>query len=182
MGGPNKLLLPFGNDTILEHTLRQLLVADVGPVIVVTGHQREAIATILTGYPVQEVYNTDFRTGMTSSIQAGVRAAEAQGYMICLSDMPMIPAAVYQLLKDQFLERLPTDERLIVMPRFGTQKGNPVLFSAAYREAILNHPEPEGCRGIVQTHAAHVWWVDVPEDGVVRDVDTPEDYQSFQPL
>jgi len=181
MGGPNKLLLPFWGVTVLEHTLIQLLAADIGPVVVVTGHQRETVLPHLEAYPVQEVFNPDFRNGMTSSIQTGIRAVEGQGYMICLSDMPTIPAVGYQLLNDQFLERLQTDERAIVLPRFGTAKGNPVVFSAAYREDILQHPEPEGCRGIVQANQAHVWWVDLPDEGVVRDVDTPEDYQSFQP-
>ncbi len=178
MGGPNKLLLPFQGSTILEHTLGQLLTADIGPVIVVTGHQREKVTELLADYPVQEVFNPDFQTGMTSSIQAGVRAADEQAYMICLSDMPMIPTAAYQLLNNRFLEQLQTDDRTIVLPRFNTQKGNPVIFSAAYREAILQHPEPEGCKGIVQANAAHVVWVDVADEGVVRDVDTQEDYQS----
>ncbi len=178
MGGPNKLLLPFRGRTVLEHTLAQLLAADIGPVIVVTGHQREAVLPHLTGYAVREVFNPDYPTGMTSSIQSGVRIAEGAGYMICLSDMPMVSTAAYKLLNDKFLEHLQADERAIVIPRFGSAKGNPVIFSAAYREEILQHPEPEGCRGIVQANAAHLLWVDVPDEGVLRDVDTPEDYRA----
>lgn len=178
MGGPNKLLLPFRGSTVLEHTLGQLLAAGIGPVIVVTGHQREVVLPYLAACPVREVFNPDYLTGMTSSIQAGVRAAEGLGYMICLSDMPMISATAYKLLSDNFLEHLRTDEQAIVMPRFGSAKGNPVIFSAAYREEILRHPEPEGCRGIVQANAAHLRWADVPDEGVLQDVDTPEDYRA----
>ncbi len=180
MGGPNKLLLPFRGRCVLETTLSELCAAAIGPVFVVTGHQREPVAPLLEQFPVQEVFNPDFRTGMTGSIQAGVRAAQTgQGYMICLADMPMISAAAYQLLSNRFLSDVAQDERAILLPRFGETKGNPVIFSAVYHDDILNHPEPEGCRGIVQANAAHVRWVDMPDNSVLRDLDTPEDYNAL---
>lgn len=179
MGGPNKLLLPFKGSTVLEATLEQICKADIGSVIVVTGHQREALLPLLSNYPVQEVFNPEYPSGMTSSIQAGVREAAGAGYMICLSDMPMISAAAYQRLRDRFWEGLNTDNQIIVMPRFENTKGNPVIFSATYREEILRHREPEGCRGIVQSNSARVLWVDMEDFGVLRDLDTPEDYEGL---
>ncbi len=183
MGGPNKLLLPFRDSTVLETTLSALCAADIGPVVVVTGHQRALIAPVVAQYPVQEVFNPDFQSGMTSSIQAGVRAAPAgQGYMIGLADMPMITAAAYRLLAERFLSHAAQDARAIVLPRFGETKGNPVIFAAAYRDAILRHPEPEGCRGIVQANSTHVQWLEMPDDSVLSDLDTPEDYDAlFRP-
>lgn len=180
MGGPNKLLLPFRGRSVLETTLSELCAADIGPVFVVTGHQRASVAPLLEQFPVQEIFNPDFQTGMTGSIQAGVRAAQAgQGYMICLADMPMIAVAAYQLLADRFLSDAAQDERAILLPRFGETKGNPVIFSATYRNDILSHPEPEGCKGIVQANASHVRWVDMPDNSVLRDLDTPEDYNAL---
>ncbi len=180
MGGPNKLLLPFRGSTVLEATLDELCKATIAPVIVITGHQREILLPCLSGYPIQEVYNPDYRSGMTSSIKAGVRLANGVGYMICLSDMPMITSAAYKLLIACFSERLQTDEYAIVAPRFEGLKGNPVIFSAAHRDSILTHPEPDGCRRIIQSNAAHLYWVDMPDEGVLRDLDTPEDYQLSQ--
>lgn len=179
MGGPNKLLLPFKGSTVLEATLEQICKSEIGPVIVVTGHQRETILPCLANYPLREVFNSEYASGMTSTIQTGVREMDGAGYMICLSDMPMISAAAYQRLSERFWEGLKTDEKAIVMPRFGATKGNPVVFSAAYREEILQHPEPEGCRGIVQSNNAHVLWVDMPDEGVLQDLDTPEDYEGL---
>ena len=177
MGGPNKLLLPFRGQTVLETTLAQLCAAKIGPVYVVTGHAREAVAPLLQPFPVQEVFHPDFHLGMTGSIQAGVRAGQnAQGYMICLADMPLLTTAAYQLLADRFQDVVAQDPQAILLPRFGGAKGNPVIFAAAYRQAILNHQEPEGCRGIVAAHMSHCAWVDMPDDGVLLDLDTPEDY------
>ena len=177
MGGPNKLLLPFFGKTVLETTLEQLCEAGIGPVCVVTGHERTTIAPLLGRFPVQEVFNPDFRLGMTGSIQAGVRTAtEGQGYMICLADMPMITDATYISLANRFQQMVEQDDRAILLPRFGATKGNPVIFAAAYRAEILRHSEPEGCREIVQAAAGHVCWLDMPDNSVLRDLDTPEDY------
>lgn len=177
MGGPNKLLLPFRGRTVLETTLSELCAADIGRVLVVTGHRRESVAPVLEAFPVREIFNPDFESGMTGSIQAGVRAAEeGTGFMICLADMPMITAAAYQLLAGSFLSFTSQDERSILLPRFGETKGNPVIFAATYRDEILRHSEPEGCRGIVQANATHVYWADMPDNSVLRDLDTPDDY------
>ena len=177
MGGPNKLLLPFRESTVRETTLSALCAADIGPVFLVTGHQRVSVAPVVAQYRVQEVFNPDFQSGMTGSIQTGIRAApETGGYMICLADMPMITATAYRLLAEHFMALAAQDERAILLPRFGDTKGNPVIFAAAYRDDILRHPEPEGCRGIVQANAAHVRWLEMPDDSVLCDLDTPEDY------
>ena len=79
MGAQNKLLLPFSGQTVLEATLTQLCAAEIGPVYVVTGHERVLIAPVLADFPVAEVFNPVFEAGMTSSIQAGVAAAGSGG-------------------------------------------------------------------------------------------------------
>lgn len=180
MGAQNKLLLPFGGKTVLEATLVQLCAANIGQVYVVTGHEREQTAAVLSAFPVEEVFNPAFETGMTSSIQAGVAvAAKSGGYMICLGDMPLISTSMYQQLAARFQAAVAQDERAILLPRFEGNKGNPVIFAAVYRDDILRHVAPEGCKGIVQTNAAHVVWVDMADDGVLRDIDSPEDYAAM---
>lgn len=177
MGGPNKLLLPFRGRTVLETTLDELCRAGIGPVVVVTGHRRDLVAPFLEKMAVREVFNPDFKTGMTGSIQTGIRAAPGTGlgWMICLADMPLLTAADYKFMADRFLECLKTDARAILLPRFGTEKGNPVIFSAAWRDDLLAHPEPEGCRGLVRANAAHVSWAEMPDNHILLDLDTRDD-------
>ena len=178
MGGPTKLLLPFRGCTVLETTLDALCQANIGPVRVVTGHARDEVASVLAAFAVEEVQNPDYRSGLTSSIQAGVRAsAGGTGFMICLADMPGIAAADYRQLAAAFSQRINHDERAILLPRFAGNKGNPVIFSAVYRREILAHAEPEGCRSLVQAYNEHVHWVDMADDAVLRDLDTPEDFE-----
>ena len=73
MGKP-KQLLPFGDGTILERVVDTLLAAGVGEVIVVLGHLADRIRLVLGDRPVKIVINEDYREGMLSSVQCGVRA------------------------------------------------------------------------------------------------------------
>ncbi|MDO6432495.1 nucleotidyltransferase family protein [Flavitalea sp. BT771] len=174
--GKNKLLLPYRGRPLLAYVVENILSAKVGPVIVVTGHDAEQIEGALKGLHVQLVYNPGYDKGMTSSIQAGVTAAGGDGYMICLSDMALIRPEEYRLLKNAFEKEHKRDIACIIQPVYDNQTGNPVTFSAAWRQAILEHPGPEGCKSILHNHADNCYQVEMPTSSVLEDVDWPEDY------
>ena len=177
MGTANKLLLPFGRTTVLETTLEELQCAHIGEVLVITGHEADSVEKVLK--MVKTIKNPHFSQGLTGSIQTGIAqtAPAAKGFMICLADMPLIRAAEYRLLAGVFAERLSTDPLAIVQPRFQGQPGNPVLFSAHYRSALLALGTPDGAKPLVQAHATHRYFTDMPTDAVLLDADTPEAYQ-----
>ncbi|HEV3251229.1 MAG TPA: nucleotidyltransferase family protein, partial [Puia sp.] len=99
MGKANKLLLPYKGKTVIEIVVENILTAGLGEVIVVTGHEEEKLRNALKNLAVDFVHNPRYLTGMTSSIQEGIRPAKGKGYMICLSDMLLISADEYALLK-----------------------------------------------------------------------------------
>jgi molybdenum cofactor cytidylyltransferase len=179
MGADNKLLLPWQNKPIVAATAATLLAAGFEEVIVVTGHQAPEITAAIHPLPVSFVHNPLFETGMTSSIQAGVRKAAGKGYMICLADMVLITAAEYALLKNAWEKRYALDDHCIGIPEFGGEKGNPVILPAALREEILLHSEKEGCKDLVRTWSKHHLRIPMPTDHILRDIDRPEDYDGL---
>ena len=182
MEGENKLLLPFGDKTMLETTLDQILASGVGEVVIVTGHEAERVREILKNRSVKTVFNPDFASGMTSSIQAGIRAAspETQGFMICLSDMPLIDSAIYRQLAEVFFEKIKTAQRVIVQPVFENTPGNPVIFSAVFKNEMLALEHPEGCKPVVQANREFVVRVPVSSDSILRDADTLADFEKVK--
>ncbi len=182
MGGRNKLLLPVGDQPLVRHVVATILQSRADPVLVVLGHEAEAVGAVLGGLPVRLVYNERYAAGMTTSIQAGVAAApqDVAGYMICLSDLPLLEVAEYNRLLEVFQEGLRRDPACIVVPEFEGQQGNPVLFSAHYRASILAETGLEGCRELVRRHLEHVLRVAMPTDHILRDVDTPEAFMALQ--
>ena len=180
--GENKLLLPFEGKTMLEATLDRILAARPGELLLVSGHEAERIRPALGSRPVKVVFNPDFSSGMTTSIQTGIRAAAqgSGGFMICLADMPLIEPAVYQLLIQAFHENASTTPRLIVQPEYCGQPGNPVIFSGIFREALLALDFPEGAKPLVQANRDCLLRIPVDTDAILRDADTPEAYEAIQ--
>ncbi len=180
MGTENKLLLSFQGKTILETTISNILEADIGEVIVVVGHEAERVKAILkNSFPdIKIIENPYFEKGMTTSIQIGIRAAKnREGYAICLSDMILIEPKEYHLLAEQFLIAYKNDKKTIIQPIFKEKRGNPVIFSNFYKNAILETEDTEGCRSVVQAYKKHVKLVEMPTNHVLQDVDFKEDYE-----
>ena len=177
MEGSNKLLLPFGGKTIIERTIQRIVDSGIEEVIVVLGNDSEKIRDKIQKLSVQILLNENFQRGMTSSIQKGVQSAHGKGYMICLGDMVAIEPGEYKKIQGAFLEKYSTDPECIGVPSFGNKRGNPVIFSDHYREEILSHGDPEGCRGIVQSHSSHLFKIEMETNHILIDIDTPGDYE-----
>lgn len=182
MGEQNKLLLPFHGRPLIEHVVQTVCASEAGEVIVVLGYEADRVREVLDDYDVTCVHNPRFREGMTTSIHAGVRAAapETDGFMICLSDLPLIEPEELNTLIAALEATHRTDGQGIVVPVFQGQRGNPVLFSAHYKPDILAHDGLMGCKGVVKQHRERVVEVEMESDHVLRDIDTPEAYRKLR--
>jgi len=184
MGGPNKLLLPFRGTTLIGSTVDQVTAARVGETLVVVGHQAGRVREALAGKPVRFVDNPAFAEGQGSSVQAGVRAvsADATGILICLTDLPLVESADLDRLIAGFEAALASG-RDVAVPIYRGERGNPVLIAAGYRQEVLATRGPvAGCKGIVKRYPERVQSVEMPNDHVLRDIDTMDDYRRLTAL
>ncbi len=174
--GRNKLLLTYKGRPLLAHVVECILAAKVGRVVIVTGFEADLVASTVVGMDVQIVHNPDYEKGMTSTIQTGVAAADGEGYMICLSDMPYISPGEYKVLRNAFRRQYVHDKACIIQPSYDGQIGNPVTFSAAWRSDILENKDPEGCKNIVLRHQENVYRVEMLTPAILQDIDWQDDY------
>ena len=72
----NKLLLPWGEKRIVEVVVETLAGAPLTEVVVVTGHQHAAVEEALRDCAVRLVHNPHYAEGLSTSIRAGVEAAQ----------------------------------------------------------------------------------------------------------
>ena len=181
MGAQNKLLLQIGSEVLIRKFVESVCASAADAVLVVLGHEAEKIKAVLQDLTVSFVNNTCFEEGMTTSIQSGVKAAstESTGLMICLADLPFAETSDFNRLIQAFTDFRRTESSLIIVPVFQGQRGNPVLFSAEFRDKILTH-KGEGCREIVRQYPQSVREVCMENDNLLRDIDTPEDYNHSQ--
>lgn len=181
MGEENKLLLPLSGKPLIVHVLEALAQTSMLECIVVLGHEANRVKRALHGYPVTFAVNDQYETGMGSSIHAGVKAASSQvaGYMICLSDMPLITVEEYDVLLKVFRMRYQIDQKTIVVPSFKGQKGNPVLLASHHKSAMLNHKGKGGCKPVIEQNSKHVFIREMANNHVLRDIDTPDAYSKI---
>jgi CTP:molybdopterin cytidylyltransferase MocA len=169
--GRLKQLLPYGDRTAVRRcaeTLREGGVDRIVAVIAPRGDLRAAFA----GLPVHLMENADPESDMRASVQIGLGAlgGEDDAILICLADHPLVRAATIRALAAEHCAH----PGAIIAPGFRGRRGHPVLFP---REAL------DGIAAGLTLREARDGWhggvrqVDVDDEGVVIDVDTPEEYE-----
>lgn len=173
--GEMKALLPIGGHTMLEHVVRLFKSAGLKDIIVVSGHEHEKIEARLSGSDVKTVYNPFFRQGMFSSIQTGVACLEktVEGFFILPVDMPLVQADSLLALVKVFQEAGP---EIILHPSYKGRCGHPPLLGSAVAEALLQWQGAEGLRGFFRQYAGKQQCIEVDDEYILFDIDTPEDY------
>ncbi|MGO4715151.1 NTP transferase domain-containing protein [Bradyrhizobium sp. 2TAF24] len=173
MGGPNKLLAELAGKALVRIVAEQALRSKAAPVIVVTGHQADAVRAALAGLDVTFVHNADFASGLASSVKAGVAAvpADVDGAVVCLGDMPMVEAA----LIDRLIEAFDPDRgALIAVPVSDGRRGNPVLWSRRFFPELMTLDGDTGARHLIARHGEALAEVPVEGKGAFLDIDTPD--------
>ena len=174
MGEP-KQLLPFGESTIVETVVDNMLGAKFDEVIVIVGHRATEIQKQLRTRPVKTVFNPDYRDGMLTSAQTGIRALETgDAFALMLVDQPFITS----VLIDQVIDAYVHTEKGITLPSYNYKRGHPVIFDQKYaRDILALTPESDGVRTLFKKYGDDIHYVTVDTDNVLRDIDDPEDYK-----
>jgi len=184
MGAANKLLAELGGTAVVRRVAEAALASQARPVLVVTGHQAEAVRSALAGLDVTFVANPDFAQGLSTSLKAGLRAlsGEADGALILLGDMPRIAAGDLDRLIALFAAE---GGEAIIAPLHEGKRGNPVVWPRAYFAEMLELEGDAGAGRLLAAHADRVRGIDLGTDAIHADVDTPEalaELRSLSPL
>ena len=176
MGDVNKLTLSVDGVPLLRRTVTRLLDSELQQIVVVTGHERATARTLLADLPVSLAHNAKYAEGRTTSLYCGMRALSepCAGVMVCLSDQPLLEVGDVNRLVHAFLERRPV---LALVPGYRDRRGNPRVLSDRLREAILAAGGELDCRRLIAENPAQVVTLEMDNDHVLFDLDTPEDYQ-----
>lgn len=174
--GEFKQLLRLGDKTFVEHCVDHLLGSRADEVIVVTGHRESEVRRALGHRSVIFAHNAHYQSGMTSSIQSGIRASSvrARAFVVALVDQPRIGIPILNRLIEAYEGPL---HPMIVIPSYEGKNGHPILLDGRLRDEILNLNPSESLRKIVSAHENHTLRVSVLSPEVVEDCDVPEDYE-----
>jgi molybdenum cofactor cytidylyltransferase len=176
MGRP-KLLLKWGQRTIIEKSVDTLLTSKIDELIVVIGYQAQAILRRLRARRLKTVINRQYQMGMSTSIRCGLGqvSTKSEAILIALADQPFIETD----LIDHLIGAYRQNPHGIVLPSHKGKRGHPVILNRIrYEKEMADLAGDVGCRPILDRHPDDILEVEVESEGVVVDIDSWEEYRA----
>lgn len=172
--GSFKPLLPLGGITVLERSVSLFRSAGVDDIRVVTGHRSAELEPLLKRLGVRTILNIRYREGMFSSVIAGTETlgADVDSFFILPVDLPLIrPVTIRWLLRERALT-----ESDVLYPCFQGRRGHPPLISGKLAGSIASWSGVDGLRGALAQWEGRAREIEVPDEHILNDMDTPESY------
>jgi molybdenum cofactor cytidylyltransferase len=175
--GSVKQLLPWKNDTMLGSTIDLYTKSEVDKIIVVVGYCAAEIIKTLKDKPVKWVINEEYETGMASSLRAGIKALQEEE-RICLIGLGDTPLLQVSTIKDIIKTHRKYGNK-VVAPYYRGKKGHPILITSELYAELLNVQGDVGARTVINAQYDEVYPLEVDDEGVIIDLDTPESYRTY---
>jgi len=171
--GTNKMLEMIDGRPMVARTAQRLLSSRARPIVAVLGNMADQVDDALSRLPVDRVRNPDYADGLSTSLKRGITAlpADIDGAIVCLGDMPLIAGRDLDRLIAAFN---PLEGRAIVVPTRHGRRGNPVLWSRQFFPEMMALSGDSGARKLIDEHADLVAEIEMDNDSVLIDIDTPE--------
>lgn len=174
MGTP-KALLEFRGETFLDR-LAGIFEKHCSQVVVVLGHDAGRIRSGVRQGP-DFVFNPDHALGQLTSLQCGLRAVLSGTGAVLFTpvDYPAIQPETVKALLNAHAEGV-----LAAVPRHEGRHGHPVLVDGSLIPAFLALGKDSTARDVMHRVIAETEYVDVPDPGILLDVDDPVVYAKLQ--
>ncbi len=174
--GTTKQILPWGNTTLAAHAAAVALDAGLDPVVAVLGHEAEKVEEALAGLRVQKAVNSEYASGQSSSVRAGIEALPLRtgAAVFFLADQPLVTVEmVKEIIRAHRKSLAP-----VCAPVFEGRRGNPVLFDKTLFGELRELQGDTGGKPLIEKYQDRL--VALPSTrAALLDIDSPEDYEQL---
>lgn len=170
--GGTKQVAPYRGKPLAQHPVDALASAGVGEIVVVTGHEADAVERAIHLPPQGRfVRNPDHREGQASSLSVGLSTLQdaSEAAVVLLADQPGVTDAEVRALVDAFERTRARIVRLAYVDAPG-----PALLSREVYDLTGHLHGDVGARELIASHPSWVEQVDVPF-AAPPDIDRRED-------
>lgn len=173
--GREKVLLPFGDRTVLERVLSTLEAAAIGERVAVVRADLPQAADIARRLGTRVVVNDHPEEEMLLSVRMGIAALspDVDAFFVWPADHPAVGGETLALLIQA------AGRSRVALPIHGGRRGHPALVGADLIGDIGAIPAGEGLRQLWRARPEVLTEVRVGDAGVLVDLDTPEDYEKW---
>ena len=170
--GTSKQLLRLGDRSVVRRCFDAIVAAGIQHVVVVAGAPGDGIAEEFAGTSATIARNNIPNSQMADSVKKGLSELHDlyPGVLVCLSDHPLITTETFRAV----IQAHQNAPHKIIIPVYGKGRGHPTLFPLP---ALKEIESGATLRDIIRKDEGRVSLIEVPDEGVVLDMDTVDDYQ-----
>jgi molybdenum cofactor cytidylyltransferase len=174
--GRPKLLEDLDGRPLLLHALASARDANLGPVILVTGHDADAVQEAAAAHANEVVFNPAHADGMGTSLACGIRACrdDADAALVLLADQPRITGEHLRRLASAWSGAAED----IVATAFAETLGPPVLFGSGAFDALANLEGDRGAKSLLRDNRFRVQTIAC--DAAAIDIDTEAELDAIR--
>lgn len=181
--GRTKALLQWRGKPFIEHVCSALRSAGVEDRVVVLGRSSKEVLTAWTPVGEKVTVNLKPENGQLSSLRTGFGYASeySEAFLVCLADQPTILPETYKKIIEFWSYR----KDHLVIPRTISasdrrlKRGHPIIIPAQYKNLCFEGPLEKGLHWVTHNPQVEVADLEVSDPGVIRDFDTPADYEAL---
>ncbi|MCE5334406.1 MAG: histidine phosphatase family protein [Desulfobacteraceae bacterium] len=175
--GSFKPLASFGDSTMIQEACKRFLKAGIADIRVVVGYRADEITPVLDRLGVRWILNEDYDKEMFSSVLAGIKSFEVgvEAFFLLPGDIATFKPETIQAL----VEAYNSEDPKIIHPRFSGRRGHPPLIPASIAAHAPPPDFPGGMRALLGRFEDRSVDLDVIDEGILLDCDTPTDYASI---
>ena len=175
--GSQKLLLPLGEQTIIEKVADAVLSSKVDEVIIVLGYKSQGVADALGKRILKFVVNKDYALGQSTSLVAGIKSVnpKAKAVVLVLGDQPMINSSLIDTLIDFHF----TSGKLATRPVCKGKPGHPVIIDSSLIPDLLSLQGDTGAKEVIAHVDGGIACMEVENHYLLQDVDTVGAYNEM---
>lgn len=174
-----KQLLEFEGKTLLRRAVETAIATDCKPVVVVLGANFNQMLEEIGDLRVDVCHNTDWRKGLSSSLQCGLENLlnlnpKIDAFIATLADQPFVAKDHLLELRNKFLK----SKKPIIAAEYNGIVGVPALFAKRVFKEFADISGDKGAKTIIEKHRKSLVTIDLPE--AAFDIDTNDDYMNLQ--
>ena len=175
MDGENKLLKKYKKKHLINHILNTLTKSKISKIIVVLGFQRSKVRKVLLkNKKIKCIYNKKYKSGMASSIKAGLKKISQKntGFLIIHADMPLVSTGIINL----FCLGLNKSNKEIFVPINKKKIGNPIGFKSSMIKFLNKIKGDKGAKKIIRRNKHKLYFIKINSKSIFGDFNTQRDF------
>ena len=171
--GRKKMLMPWGDTTVLGNVIHTLQDAGMEDIVLVTNSD---ISPTFSHLPIQMMLNDN--GDMLSSMKIGLRTQKpsAQATLVCLGDQPQMEEGSVRSVCEAFVK----SRSNLVVPSYQMRRGHPWLVARPLWDDVFAM-QGGSMREFLNAQASQIEYVNLETETILQDIDTPEDYLKYKP-